>query len=120
MNYRIVTTEDFDREVKKLSKKYRSFKTDLIEFEKDLLANPTMGDDLGDNTRKVRMAIASKNKGKRGGARVLTCTVLVDIENTKIYLLDIYDKSDKDTASKNEIKELKIKHGLVSPSPVSS
>ena len=115
MNYRIVTTDDFDKEVKKLSKRYRSFKTDLIAFEKELLANPTDGDDLGDNTRKVRMAIASKNKGKRGGARVLTCSVLIDVENTKIYLLDIYDKSDKETASKKEIQELKVKYGLVSP-----
>ena len=64
MNYQTVTTEDFDRKVKALSKKYRSLKTDLIAFEKELLANPTMGDDLGDNIRKVRMAIASKNKRK--------------------------------------------------------
>ena len=115
MNYEIVTTEDFDKEVKKLAKKYRSFVDDLESLKKELLENPTKGDDLGDNLRKVRMAIASKNKGKRAGARLLTCNILVDVENTDIYLLDIYDKSDKETASKKEIQELKVKYGLVSP-----
>ena len=113
MNYRIVTTDDFDRNVKILLKKYRSLKTDLITFQKELLENPIMGDDLGDNTRKVRMAIASKNKGKRGGARVITCTVLIDIENTKIYLLTIYDKGEQGSISKNEIKQLKEMNRLV-------
>jgi len=113
MNYAIVTTEDFDKEVKSLAKKYRSFLDDLENFKNELLKNPSMGDNLGDNIRKVRMAITSKNKGKRGGARVITVKVLVDIINTDIYLLDIYDKSQKDTATKHEIQQLKIKHGLI-------
>ena len=113
MNYRIVTTDDFDRKVKMLLKKYRSLKTDLIEFEKELLENPTMGDDLGNNIRKVRIAIASKNKGKRGGARIITCNVLIDVENTKIYLLTIYDKGEQEGISKQEIEYLKQKNALV-------
>ena len=82
----------------------------LIE---ELLKNPTMGDDLGDNVRKVRMAIASKSKGKRGGARVITCNVLVDVINTKIYLLAIYDKGEQESISKKEIKHLKAINRLV-------
>jgi len=113
MNYQTVTTEDFDKKVKELSKKYRSIKADLTAFEKELLANPTMGTDLGDNTRKVRMAIASKNKGKRGGARVITCTVLVDVINTDIYLLTIYDKGEQKSISKKEIEHLKAINGLI-------
>jgi len=113
MNYQTVTTDDFDKKVKSLSKKYRSLKADLIAFEKELLANPTMGDDLGDNTRKVRMAIASKNKGKSGGASVITCTVLVDVINTDIYLLTIYDKGEQENISKKEIEHLKIVNGLM-------
>ena len=80
---------------------------------KELEKNPTMGDDLGNNTRKVRMAIAAKNKGKRGGARVITCNVLVNIENTKVYLLTIYDKSKQDSISKEDIKYLKTISGLM-------
>ena len=72
MNYGIISTEDFDRKVKSLAKKYFSLADDLVKFKKELLANPTMGDDLGNNTRKVRMAIASKGRGKSGGARVIT------------------------------------------------
>ena len=113
MNYEIVPTEFFDRQAKKLSKKYHSFIDDLVSLKKELLANPTMGDDLGDNTRKVRMAIASKNKGKRGGARVITCNVLIDIVNTDIYLLTIYDKGKQDSISKEEIQHLKSIAGLV-------
>ena len=72
-----------------------------------------MGDDLGDNTYKVRMAIASKNKGKSGGARVITCNVLVDVVNTDIYLLTIYDKGEQDSISKKDIEYLKKKNGLL-------
>ena len=113
MNYQTVTTDDFDKKVKVLSKKYRSLKADLIAFEKELLTNPTMGDDLGNNTRKVRMAITSKNKGKSGGARVITCTVLVDVINTDIYLLTIYDKGEQESISKKEIEYLKAINGLI-------
>jgi len=112
MNYGIISTEDFDRKVKSLAKKYFSLADDLVKFKKELLANPTMGDDLGNNTRKVRMAIASKGRGKSGGARVITCSVLVAVEFTKIYLLAIYDKGEQDTISENAIKFLKAKNGL--------
>jgi hypothetical protein len=114
MNYTIVTTDDFESSFKRLSKKYRSLDDDYEILVEDLLKNPTMGDDLGDNVRKVRMAIASKNKGKRGGARVITCNVLIDVVNTKIYLLAIYDKGEQDSISKEEIKELKKMNWLVS------
>ena len=107
MNYAIVSTGYFDRQAKKLSKKYRSFLDDLECLKKELEKNPTMGDDLGDNFRKVRMAIASKNKGKSSGARIITFNLLVDMESTKIYLLTIYDKSKQDSISKEEILHLK-------------
>ena len=112
MNYLIVATDDFDRQFKILSKKYHSLKTDLIELKKELLANPEMGDDLGNNTRKVRMAIASKNRGKSGGARVITCNVWVDVINMDIYLLTIYDKGEQDSISKKDIERLRMKYGL--------
>ena len=107
MNYAIITTEDFESNFKRLAKKYRSLHDDLKTFIKELYENPTMGDYLGDNTRKVRMAIASKNKGKRGGARIITFHVLIDVVNTDIYLLDIYDKSEQASISKQDIEQLK-------------
>jgi hypothetical protein len=113
MNYVIETVEAFENNFKRLLKKYHSLDDDFELLKEELLKNPTMGDDLGGNTRKVRMAIASKNKGKRGGARVITCTVLVDVVNSEIYLLTIYDKGEQDSISKKEIKKLKKDNGLV-------
>jgi len=112
MNYEIVTTKTFRKKVKELSKKYHSLKNDLEEFEKELLKNPEMGDNLGGNVRKVRMAIASKNKGKSGGARVITCHFFVDIAHTDIYLLAIYDKGEQGTISSHKIDELKKESNL--------
>ena len=112
MNYAIATTDDFERDFKKLSKKYRSLKADVDALKEDLLKNPTMGNPLGMNSYKVRMAIASKGGGKRGGARVITCLVLVDVENSDIYLLSIYDKGELDTVTTKQIKYLKQEAGL--------
>ena len=72
-----------------------------------------MGDKLFGTIRKVRMAIASKNKGKSGSARIITVTVIVDIENSDIYLLDIYDKSQQESISKQEILKLIEKNGII-------
>ena len=113
MNYEIIPTEFFDRKAEHLAKKYRSFLDDLESFKKELLKNPMMGVDLGDNTRKVRMAIASKNKGKSGGARIITYLLLLTEENSEIYLLPIYDKSKQDNISKEDIRQLKKICGLL-------
>lgn len=112
MNYEIIATKTFRKKVKALSKKYHSLKNDLDEFEKELLANPEMGDSIGGNVRKVRMAISSKNKGKSGGARVIICNFLVDFDNTDIYLLTIYDKNEQETISSFEIENIKKESNL--------
>lgn len=62
-----------------------------------------MGVHIGNNCYKIRISIASKGKGKRGGARVITNFV---ISETMVYLLSIYDKSERDTISEKEISEL--------------
>jgi hypothetical protein len=57
----------------------------------------------GNNIYKIRLKIASKNKGKSGGARVLT---FVKIENETVLLFSIYNKGDVDSLSDNQIKNL--------------
>lgn len=75
-----------------------------------LQANPIMGEPLGKDCYKVRMAISSKNKGKSGGARLITC---VKIVHETIYLLSIYDKSEQETIADEEIDAVLISLGLL-------
>lgn len=112
MNYSFILDGSFDREVKRLSKRYPSLKADLQGLLEELRANPFLGTDLGGGVRKIRMAIASKGKGKSGGARVITFIVVVAVEETEVNLLYIYDKSERDSISAKEIQELLKKNGL--------
>lgn len=112
MNYKIILDESFDKEVKRLSKRYRSLKADLQTLLNDLYANPQLGTDLGGGLRKVRMRITSKGKGKSGSARGITFTVVVAVEESEINLLYIYDKSERESITHNEIDELLRKNGL--------
>jgi len=109
MSYSVIATDHFKKEAKKLSKKYRSLKEDLDLLGKSLEDNPIKGVSLGHNLYKVRLAIASKGKGKSGGARVIT---LVKKVKKKIYLVSIYDKAKFDNLSKHHITELIEKTGL--------
>ena len=51
------------------------------------------------------MARTSKGGGKSGGARVITYNVLTAEQDGKVYLMEIYDKSDAQTVKLNVIKE---------------
>ena len=61
----------------------------LVQSLKD---NPKQGSPLGHNCFKIRISITSKGKGKSGGGRIITNLVVRD---KTVYLLSIYDKSDK-------------------------
>lgn len=108
MSYRIVTIKAFDKELKRLSKKYHSLKGDFQCLLEELRESPFIGADLGNGIRKVRLAIGSKGKGKSHGARVITyTTAIVGIdEEGLVTLLFIYDKGERDAISTNEIVEL--------------
>ena len=101
MSYSFDTLEDFDREARRLSKHYASFKKDLTELTAQLVENPMMGVDLGGGVRKVRMRIRSKGKGKSGGARVITNTadVILKERKGKLTFMYIYDKSERSSVS---------------------
>lgn len=103
MSYEIVAIQNFRKELKKLAKKYPSLKEDFGVLLESLEVNPLQGVSLGNNCYKIRMAIASKGKGKSGGSRVIT---FVKISQTTVYLLSIYDKSEKENISDGELKEL--------------
>ena len=90
----IYTEDEFKRQLKKLSKKYHSIIDDYDQFLSELEEDPFQGSNLGKGVRKVRMAIASKGKGKSGGARIITYNIQKIEEIIKIDLLTIYDKSE--------------------------
>lgn len=106
MNYRINTLTGFTKEFKRLSKRYHSLKDDLITLQKELIENPTSGADLGKGLRKVRMAIRSKGKGKSHGARVITYTIILSVEEGVINLLYIYDRAEKENITAKELETL--------------
>lgn len=100
MTYRLVPTDSFKNELKKLLKKYPSLLADLESIENELLGNPRLGVEVFKNCYKIRVAIKSKKKGKSGGGRLITH---IKVEKESIYLLSIYDKSDKSNISDAEI-----------------
>lgn len=102
----IRTIAEFDRQIKHLSKKYRSIPTDFVSFISELKKEPFQGTDLGEGVRKIRMAIASKGKGKSGGARVITYNVHQTGDTVHITLLTIYDKNEMENISDAFIQSL--------------
>lgn len=112
MNVKIEPLPTFKREAKRLNKHYASFADDYERLINELEANPHLGTDLGGGLRKIRMAITSKGKGKSGGARIISFTVVVAVEESEINLLYIYDKAERSSISKKEIEELLRLNGL--------
>jgi mRNA-degrading endonuclease RelE of RelBE toxin-antitoxin system len=103
MNFNVEVTEKFKKRARQLLKKYPSLKYELAELINSFAIDPIQGIAIGHDCYKVRLAIQSKNRGKSGGARVIThCHII----NSTIYLLTIYDKSDQATISDKEIMDL--------------
>ena len=103
MNYSVKSIAVFEKQAKRLIKKYASLKNELLDLIQELKENPELGTAIGQGCFKIRLSIASKNKGKSGGARIITNFVVT--EDT-VYLLSIYDKSEKENLTDKELKEL--------------
>ena len=103
MSYNILPTSKFSKEIKRLIKKFPSLKSEFANLISLLSENPTTGTSLGENFLKIRIAIASKNKGKSGGAKIITYLILKD---KSVFLLTIYDKAEKQNITEKELKEL--------------
>jgi mRNA-degrading endonuclease RelE of RelBE toxin-antitoxin system len=101
MSFSIVYTPEFEKEIKRLSKKYPSFKKDFSSFLESLQARPVQGVPLGNHCYKIRLAISSKSAGKGGDARVIT---YVRIIKEELVLISIYDKSERASIADAEIK----------------
>ncbi|GAO30214.1 type II toxin-antitoxin system RelE/ParE family toxin [Geofilum rubicundum] len=103
MSFRIKTISVFERQAKRLIKKFPSLKKEIQGLINNLKEEPQNGTSIGHNCYKIRLAIASKGKGKSGGARIITHVVIKD---DTVYLLSIYDKSDIENLTDKEVMEL--------------
>lgn len=112
MKYRIELLDTFKKEAKRLKKRYRSFVDDYERLVEEIEENPFLGTDLGGGLRKIRMRITAKGKGKSGGTRVITFTVVAAVDETEINLLYIYDKAERASITVSEIEDLLRKNGF--------
>jgi len=103
MSYSIRPTPTFQKQFRKLLKKYRSLTSDILKLQDSILESPNQGTSLGKGCFKVRLAISSKNRGKSGGARIISYVQVVD---ETVFLLSIYDKSVKSSLDEGELDTL--------------
>ena len=69
-----------------------------------------MGTELGHNFYKIRMPISGTNKGKSGGARVITYAIL---NKETVVLTEIYLKSEHASADVSIIIQRLKEQGLI-------
>ncbi|WP_061226928.1 type II toxin-antitoxin system RelE/ParE family toxin [Leptospira interrogans] len=103
MSFNILRSLQFEKELKRLVKKYPSLKKEYKDLISSLENKPTQGTPIGQNCYKIRIPIASKGKGKSGGARVITCVFLIE---EVVYLVSIYDKSEKENISDKDLEKI--------------
>ena len=102
MKFKVLAVPPFNRQFKRLAKRYASFKKDISELIESLAQNPQQGTPIGSDCYKVRLAITSKGKGQAGGARVIT---YLHTPRYTVYLLAVYDKFDQKNLLDKELEE---------------
>ena len=110
MKYKVKITASFEKEFKRIAKKHTGIKSDLSKLIDELEVKPTTGADIGQGIYKIRLAISGTNKGKSGGARVITFVVFL---NETVYLAGIYLKNEHDTVDSNLIIQRLKDEGLI-------
>jgi mRNA-degrading endonuclease RelE of RelBE toxin-antitoxin system len=103
MNLKIISTSEFEKDVKKLFKKYKLITQDLKKLREILLEEPKAGISLSNHTYKLRLPNSSTSSGKSGGFRVIY--YFLD-QNNNIHLLKIYSKTDLENLSEDKILEI--------------
>jgi mRNA-degrading endonuclease RelE of RelBE toxin-antitoxin system len=102
MNFKIETIPRFEKDVKKLKKKFPKIKDDLLDLVDELSSNPEIGINLGENIFKVRFSNSSIPTGKSGGFRIITYYKTDDI----LYLVTIYSKTEQDNILTEKLKKI--------------
>ncbi len=102
MNFKIYTLPRFEKDVKRLHKKFPKIKEDLQKVIKDITLNPTLGQELGANIYKIRVANSSVPTGKSGGFRVITYYK----SGEDLYLITIYSKTEQDSITTKKLQAI--------------
>ena len=102
----VIPTPYFESKVKRLARKFPSLGSELVNLEKELTDNPKLGEPMGSNIYKIRVAAKDKNKGKSGGFRVITYLVQELQNSYEIYLITIFDKSEEASIPKTVLQKL--------------
>lgn len=104
---KIVYADSFKKSLKILQKRYRHVKDDVRRGLDVLQYEPALGDVIpgGHGIRKLRIRNSDNNKGKSAGYRLLYYADSRSNE-THLYILLLYGKSDQADVSTSELKGL--------------
>jgi len=112
MNFRFETTEFFNKQLKKLTRRYPNIKADLKRFIQDFKEGRGRGraiPGLRHKVYKARMKSTDMRRGKRGGFRII---YYLQIADGKIIFLSIYAKSRREDIRVQEILEFLDRAGI--------
>lgn len=102
----IIPLRSFVPAFKKFNKKFPSFKKDFEDLYCQLLENPKLGQSLGSNLYKIRLANTDKSKGKSAGFRIITYTIDETTTDCTVYLVKVYDKSEESNIKKSDLLKI--------------
>jgi len=92
---RVETIPEFEKSLKRLSKKYPSLKNEYADFVEKSENNGVQGRPFGNGFFKARISVKSKGKGKSGGLRIISHEIIIhQIDEKYIRLAAIYDKGE--------------------------
>jgi len=103
MNKNFKVTARFEKNLKKLRKKYPNIYSDVKKVLYQIDDNPELGDrieGLNELIYKIRVPNSDMQKGKRGAYRM----IYYFVNNDDIILLTIYAKAKQQNISVKEIK----------------
>lgn len=102
---KIFFSDEFKSQLRNLAKRYRIIRTDIQPLIDDLLAGNFIGDrisGIGYAVFKVRLKNSNLQKGKSNGYRVIYQLK----DNTCIFMIVIYSKSDQTDIAANQIRDI--------------
>lgn len=105
MSIKLVFADRFKRDIRRLSKRYRSIRIDLQPLIAKLETGELPGDQVSDIDYivfKVRVKNSNIQKGKSSGYRVIYYLQTSD----QIILITVYSKSDQSNIDASEVREI--------------